>query len=134
MKSVLEAHILQNFSPSSLNLDESGSLKDCMFGGVRRARVSSQCWKRAMRGYVRRHELLPAERLAQRSREFPKAIEERLVAAGREPEAARASVTRVFAALGMDVEDGETPYLVFLASSEIEALVALIEPEPEASK
>ena len=126
MKSVLEAHILQNFSPSSLNLDESGSLKDCMFGGVRRARVSSQCWKRSMRGYVRRHELLPATRLAERSREFPKAIEDLLVAAGREPEATRTVVARVFGALGMDVADGETPYLVFLANSEIEALVTLI--------
>lgn len=127
MKRLLEAHILQNFSPSSLNLDESGGLKDCVFGGVKRARVSSQCWKRAMRAYVKEHELLPPERLAWRSREFPKAIMERLAYAGKEPEAARTVVTRVFAALDMPVEDDQLGFLVFLAASELEALTEIIE-------
>lgn len=45
----IEIHLLQNLSPSNLNRDDTGSPKDCEFGGVRRARVSSQCWKRAVR-------------------------------------------------------------------------------------
>lgn len=45
----LELHLLQNFAPSNLNRDDTGSPKDCEFGGVRRARISSQCLKRAMR-------------------------------------------------------------------------------------
>lgn len=45
----IELHIIQNFAPSNLNRGDTGSPKDCEFGGVRRARVSSQCFKRAIR-------------------------------------------------------------------------------------
>ena len=45
----LELHILQNFAPSNLNRDDTGAPKDCEFGGHRRARISSQCLKRAIR-------------------------------------------------------------------------------------
>lgn len=45
----IELHILQNFAPSNLNRDESNNPKDCTFGGTRRARISSQCIKRATR-------------------------------------------------------------------------------------
>ena len=45
----IEMHIIQNFAPSNLNRSDTGSPKDCEFGGVRRARVSSQCLKRAIR-------------------------------------------------------------------------------------
>ena len=42
-------HVLQNFAPSNLNRDDTGSPKDCEFGGYRRARISSQCIKRSVR-------------------------------------------------------------------------------------
>jgi CRISPR system Cascade subunit CasC len=45
----IELHLIQNFAPSNLNRDDTGTPKDCIFGGVRRARISSQCLKRAMR-------------------------------------------------------------------------------------
>jgi CRISPR system Cascade subunit CasC len=45
----IEVHLIQNFAPSSLNRDAANIPKDCIFGGVRRARISSQCFKRAMR-------------------------------------------------------------------------------------
>lgn len=45
----VELHILQNFAPSNLNRDDTGAPKDCEFGGWRRARISSQCLKRAIR-------------------------------------------------------------------------------------
>lgn len=45
----IEFHILQSFPVSCLNRDDVGSPKSCMIGGVTRARVSSQCWKRAVR-------------------------------------------------------------------------------------
>lgn len=46
---LIELHILQNYAPSSLNRDELGSPKSCMFGGFSRGRISSQCLKRALR-------------------------------------------------------------------------------------
>jgi CRISPR system Cascade subunit CasC len=45
----IELHILQNFAPSNLNRDDTGNPKDTEFGGVRRARISSQAIKRAIR-------------------------------------------------------------------------------------
>jgi CRISPR system Cascade subunit CasC len=45
----VELHLLQSFPPSCVNRDGNNSPKDCMFGDVRRARISSQCFKRAIR-------------------------------------------------------------------------------------
>lgn len=47
----VELHIVQNFPPSCLNRDDTGMPKECLFGGVRRARISSQCLKYWMRRY-----------------------------------------------------------------------------------
>lgn len=45
----IELHIIQSFPPTNLNRDDMNQPKDCEFGGVRRARISSQCLKRAIR-------------------------------------------------------------------------------------
>jgi len=45
----MDLHVLQSVPPSCLNRDDTGSPKTAIYGGVRRARVSSQSWKRAMR-------------------------------------------------------------------------------------
>lgn len=46
---LVELHLLQNFAPSNLNRDDTGAPKDCELGGHRRARISSQSIKRAIR-------------------------------------------------------------------------------------
>ncbi len=46
---LIELHIIQSFVPSNLNRDDLNQPKECQFGGVRRARISSQCIKRAIR-------------------------------------------------------------------------------------
>jgi CRISPR system Cascade subunit CasC len=45
----IEYHILQSFPVTCLNRDDIGSPKTAIVGGVTRARVSSQCWKRQVR-------------------------------------------------------------------------------------
>lgn len=45
----IEYHILQSFPVTCLNRDDVGAPKTAFVGGVPRARVSSQCWKRSMR-------------------------------------------------------------------------------------
>lgn len=45
----IDVHILQSVPPSNINRDDTGSPKTARFGGVRRARVSSQAWKKATR-------------------------------------------------------------------------------------
>jgi CRISPR system Cascade subunit CasC len=46
---LIELHILQSFPVSCLNRDDVGAPKTAIFGGVNRARISSQCLKRAIR-------------------------------------------------------------------------------------
>ncbi|TFV58352.1 type I-E CRISPR-associated protein Cas7/Cse4/CasC [Geodermatophilus sp. DF01-2] len=48
-RTYIDVHVLQTVPPSNLNRDDTGSPKTAFFGGVRRARVSSQAWKRAAR-------------------------------------------------------------------------------------
>ena len=45
----IEFHILQSFPVTCLNRDDVGAPKSAIVGGVPRARVSSQCWKRPVR-------------------------------------------------------------------------------------
>lgn len=47
----LDIHAIQTLPPSNINRDDTGSPKTAQYGGVRRARVSSQSWKKAMRDY-----------------------------------------------------------------------------------
>ena len=55
MKLFMDVHVIQTVPPSCLNRDDTGSPKTAVYGGVRRARVSSQSWKRAMREMFREH-------------------------------------------------------------------------------
>lgn len=47
----LDIHAIQTVPPANINRDDTGSPKTAQYGGVIRARVSSQSWKRAMRKY-----------------------------------------------------------------------------------
>src|SRR5258706_15185622 len=75
----IEIHTIQNFAPSNLNRDDTGSPKDCEFGGHRRARVSSQCWKRAVREYFSREDLIPQAQLAVRTKKLVGKLSEMLL-------------------------------------------------------
>ena len=45
----LDIHVLETVPPSCVNRDDTGSPKTAVYGGAVRARVSSQCWKKAVR-------------------------------------------------------------------------------------
>jgi len=75
MKTVVEIHALQNFAPSNLNRDDTGAPKDALFGGTRRARVSSQCAKRAVREYFKQEN---AEWVASRTKRLVDEISKQL--------------------------------------------------------
>ena len=74
----VEVHILQNYALSNLNRDDTGAPKGCVFGGRRRARISSQCLKRAVRTYFREEEAIPSERLSYRTKWMQRALADRL--------------------------------------------------------
>jgi CRISPR system Cascade subunit CasC len=51
---LIELHVLQSFPVSCLNRDDVGAPKTAIFGGCTRARISSQCLKRAIREMARK--------------------------------------------------------------------------------
>ena len=53
LMNILELHICQSFPVTCVNRDDVGSPKSAVFGGVPRARISSQSLKRAARVYAR---------------------------------------------------------------------------------
>lgn len=53
MTTFVEFHVLQSFPVCNLNRDELGTPKSCVYGGVTRSRISSQCLKRQVRMKMR---------------------------------------------------------------------------------
>ncbi len=82
----IELHMIQNFGPSCLNRDDTNTPKDCQFGGFRRARISSQCLKRAIREYFKEYVDQLQDNLGVRTKLLPKAIVNILVENGKDKE------------------------------------------------
>lgn len=126
MSRFLEFHLIQNFAPSNLNRDDTGSPKDALFGGHRRARISSQCLKRSVRLLSAEQNLLSPEHRGVRTKQLKNLLVQRLTA--RDAQEASAKVEAALASAGLKLkDDGKTEYLLFLGEGEVSALAALID-------
>jgi CRISPR system Cascade subunit CasC len=125
----IELHIIQNFAPSNLNRDDTGSPKSCDFGGYRRARISSQAIKRAIRGEFKKQRLLDGAELAIRSKRFVEEIAKRLANGGRSFEEAKAAVEAALASLDIRLSSDreKTEYLLYFGQAEIEQIARFAE-------
>jgi CRISPR system Cascade subunit CasC len=130
MKTLIEIHALQNFAPSNLNRDDTGAPKDAWFGGSRRARVSSQCLKRAVRQHFKElveNGALASDDLAQRTKRILERITKSLVAKGHREAEADEKTRQALAAMELSIkEDGKSEYLVFLGEREISSIADII--------
>lgn len=127
----IDIYALQTVPPSNINRDDTGSPKTAMYGGVRRARVSSQAWKRAMRESF--PEYLPEGSLGVRTKLAAELLAER-ISEKREDLTDQASgiATALLNALGLKIEGSKragddegknsTSYLVFIAQHELDKL------------
>ena len=129
---ILELHVLQNIAPANLNRDDTGSPKDAIFGGYRRARVSSQAWKRAIRNSFDQDCLLPKEQLAIRTKRAVDGIAARLVDMKKDHslETSTRIAVSLLEGLGLKTEPdkaGEelTQYLLYLGTAELDHLAEL---------
>ncbi|MFH1620293.1 MAG: type I-E CRISPR-associated protein Cas7/Cse4/CasC, partial [bacterium] len=131
MKTLIEIHALQNFAPSNLNRDDSGAPKDAFFGGTRRARISSQCLKRAVRGYFDQKKdegFFNSDDLGVRTKRVYQAIADLLKGKRKDSEAevmAKAEIALSYVKLKA-AEGDKTQYLLFLGQREIAALAETI--------
>ncbi|PAZ12276.1 type I-E CRISPR-associated protein Cas7/Cse4/CasC [Streptomyces sp. SA15] len=76
----LDVHALQTVPPSNLNRDDTGAPKTALYGGVPRARVSSQAWKRATRTYFADEHLLEPSDLGVRTKKVVEVLADRITA------------------------------------------------------
>lgn len=76
----LELHIIQSVPVACLNRDDLNSPKTAVFGGVQRARVSSQSWKRAIRELAK--EIAPEQFKGERTRLMFEPLKSALITAG----------------------------------------------------
>lgn len=125
MSKLIELHIVQSFAPSNLNRDDTGAPKDCFFGGARRARISSQCIKRAIRRHFAAAQLLPPDETGRRTRLARDEIANRLAKKKKiSPEDAQTAAAAALEAAGLKVEgDGKTQYLIFWGPDELDRFV-----------
>ncbi len=126
----IELHILQNFAPSNLNRDDTGAPKDCEFGGYRRARISSQCFKRAIREAFKVGQEVPADSLGARTKRVVQQVAKDLVGLGRSEEEAVAAAAAAVGGAGFGVkgpeEDYKTEYLLFLPRRSIAKIAGVL--------
>lgn len=126
MSTFIEFHLIQNFAPSNLNRDDTGAPKDAIFGGQRRARVSSQCFKRATRLAAVEHDLVPKAHRGIRTKKLKSLLTERL--SGRDADEAGGKIEVALGAAGLKLkDDGKTEYLLFLGENEVAAFATLID-------
>ncbi|MEV5900048.1 type I-E CRISPR-associated protein Cas7/Cse4/CasC [Streptomyces sp. NPDC052127] len=139
----LDVHALQTVPPSNLNRDDTGAPKTAVYGGVPRARVSSQAWKRATRTYFADEHLLEPSELGVRTKKVVEVLAERIAALDESLRGERALVLadETVKATGLKTEvpkrkadaakeTGEIPapeakYLVFLSARQLEGLARL---------
>lgn len=118
----IEVHILQSFSPANLNRDDTGNPKDTEFGGVRRARISSQCIKRAIRLHPAFREETQVD-LAVRTRWITRLLVEPLTQRGKDPQEAQEVAEALAAYYCSKIEKGRTSVLLYMSRKEINTAV-----------
>lgn len=127
----MDIHVIQSLPPSCVNRDDTGSPKTAVYGGVRRARVSSQSWKHAMRemfkGYFTESEL------SERTKKIVKKVADQICNLRNvNMEEAIALAEKVLKQAGVSTNDTEAAALFFMSNKQAEnmARLALVEPLP----
>mgnify|MGYP000850969476 CR=1 FL=1 len=114
----LDIHVIQTVPPSNINRDDTGSPKTAQYGGVRRARVSSQSWKRAMREYF--HENSAQENIGVRTLELVQYVKEKILKIDKEIDEIEAKelASNVLKEAGISLKDDKAKALFFMGDTQ----------------
>lgn len=132
-----EIHMLKNYPPTNLNRDDTGAPKTCMFGGVTRGRISSQCLKRSWRTSELFKAEIGEENLGVRTRKLPALVGEKLRELGVDPALVAAVEPRITGfgnKEGKETKDGTTAQVIFFAPQDIEAAALAVKEKLDACK
>ncbi len=118
----LDIHLIQTLPPSNINRDDTGSPKTAQYGGVKRARVSSQSWKRAIREYF--NEKSGDANIGVRSLNIVKYIAEKITAMEDNSalDEAMEKANKILNAGGIKTTDNKVKALFFLGESQAKQL------------
>lgn len=117
---LIELHIIQSYPVSCLNRDDLNSPKSAMFGGVKRARISSQCLKRVQR--ERFSELSPEFAQGMRTKYISKTVEDYLKENNADVSDS-CDLSQYIAEIWGKQEKGKNKTLMYLSKGEIKAMV-----------
>lgn len=123
-----EIHLLQSFPPANLNRDENGMPKSTVFGGRPRARISSQCQKRAVRQFYHQYSELIPQQFAHRSRAWMPELKALLEEEGITSAQAEAAAKLALEVLGAKFEGDkvESKTILFLGKTEVAAIANIL--------
>ena len=121
---MIELHIIQSFPVTCLNRDDLGAPKSALFGGVQRARVSSQCWKRAIRQAAKdsKPELFAGRRGHFMSEQLEKALLKKGIPENDAKEAAEKIVDSIGKTSSKNKEGHKSEVALYFSPGEIEAI------------
>lgn len=117
---LIELHIIQSYPVSCLNRDDLNSPKSAVFGGVKRARISSQCLKRAQR--ERFSEMSPEFAQGMRTKYIAKTVEDYLKE-NHADVSGSCDLSQYIAEIWGKQEKGKNKTLMYLSRGEIKAMV-----------
>ena len=118
----IDIHVIQTVPPSNINRDDTGSPKTAQYGGTRRARVSSQAWKKAVRDYF--NENGAQENVGVRTLEVPQYIANEIIRLDpeRSQEDALKMAEKAINDANIKTQGGKTKALFFIGSEQAKAL------------
>lgn len=120
----LELHIIQSVPVACLNRDDLNSPKTAVFGGVQRARVSSQSWKRSIREMAK--EISPDHFKGERTRLMFEPLVKAMAAAGLSATEADEGAKKIVDALvkidAKSTDKVKSTTLYFMSPLELESL------------
>ena len=118
----MDVHVIQTLPPSNINRDDTGSPKTAQYGGVKRARVSSQSWKRAMRLYF--NEYGADNNVGVRTKDIVTYVAEKIQEsdAGKELDEAMKLAESVINQAGISTKDHKAKALFFMGNKQAENL------------
>ncbi len=123
----VDIHVIQTVPPSCINRDDTGTPKQCVFGGVRRARISSQAWKRAVRVAFR--DMYAPEDLASRTKNIVGMVAEQIRAKNKDVDAEKLAV-KVLEGAGLSISKTDpkkgTDALFFMSAAQAKALADIV--------
>ncbi|MFB8281045.1 type I-E CRISPR-associated protein Cas7/Cse4/CasC [Nocardia colli] len=125
----VDVHVLHSVPPSNPNRDDTGTPKHAQYGGARRARVSSQAWKRATRVAMANDGTQPESARSTRTKRIGALVAARLVeVSGIGAEDAVRITNALLATLHITPgrRTSETAYLLYFGLSQVDRIVELV--------